>query len=346
MKILAEEDFQSKYSSSHKNSNDFDLYLSEYQEDIKRIIGKFRKNYHALSPEDLASECNMHLLKYKNKILNSFSDSEFTQNEFKKISYHYVKNLVSWSHYSEVNEKYNAKRLDSVHETEDGPKTTFEFAIESKGEEDSFFEIFDSTNGINNFYHILMNYSYLLSETECKILSFLKKGMSQDEIADILGVTHQAVSHGFVTLKEKMQAYFDFNEIFEHSIDKVSDGEKAIDDLLTPRKKQLSEKDIEKIKKFVLRFPKQYCPQEISEKLFKGKFDHFQISGCLRKLKLRFLAVKAKPVLQCKFKNEILELYKNGKDTKYISDKLNIPFRTVACIRGHLTKNNLLESVR
>ena len=145
------------YASNHKDSDSFDLFLCNFQEDIRRIIGKFRKNYHALSPEELASECNVHLLKYKNKILDSFLDSEFNESDFKKISYHYVKNLVSWSHYGEVNEKYNAKRLDQIHETEDGSKTTFELSLDTQGKEDSFFDVFDSESSIKNFYHILIN---------------------------------------------------------------------------------------------------------------------------------------------------------------------------------------------
>lgn len=343
MRIL-DKDF-SQYLSDHPKSKEFDLYLSDFQEDIKKIIGKFRRNYHALSPEDLASECNIHLLKYKNKILDSFEDpdSDFTQSEFKKIAYHYVKNLVSWSHYKEVNEKYNAKRLDIVHESEDGPKTTFEFAVDTQGEEDNFFELFDSKNGVKNFFHILMNYSYLLTETESKVLSCLRKGMKQDEISEVLGVTRQAISHSFVCLKEKLQAYFDFDEIFEHSIDRISDGHEALNNLLDKQKPKLSEEETLKIKNFVLRYPRQYNPSEISKKLFNDKFTHSQVSGALVRLKLRFLAVKPKVAKENPFKREILELYKKDFSTKEIAEKLKINATRVSAIRGILTKENLLS---
>lgn len=57
-----------------KNSKLFDQYLVEFQEDIKRIVGKFKKSFHALSDEEIYSECNLHLLKNKEKILDSFSE--------------------------------------------------------------------------------------------------------------------------------------------------------------------------------------------------------------------------------------------------------------------------------
>ena len=51
------------------NSQSYDLYLADFQTDIRKIIGKFRKSYHALSEEDIFSECNFSLIKNKKKIL-------------------------------------------------------------------------------------------------------------------------------------------------------------------------------------------------------------------------------------------------------------------------------------
>ena len=335
-------------ASNQKDSDSFDLFLCNFQEDIRRIIGKFRKNYHALSPEELASECNVHLLKYKNKILDSFLDSEFNESDFKKISYHYVKNLVSWSHYGEVNEKYNAKRLDQIHETEDGSKTTFELSLDTQGKEDSFFDVFDSESSIKNFYHILINYSYLLSETESKILSFLKSGMSQDEIAEVLGVTHQAISHGFVSLKEKLQAYFDFDEIFENSSDSESNGKKAIDNFFSRKKITISERQKLKIKNFVLNNPNQYTFNEVNKKLFKNKFTSYQICGALRKLKLSHLCLREKTKNLCdnSFRSEILKLYKRNFSTKEISKKLNLEENVVSATRRSLFMLGLLDKAK
>lgn len=339
----------SNYKSEHPDSEKFDKFLSNYQEDIKRIVGKFRKNFHALTPEELLSESNNHLLKYKNKILNSFDDGyDFTEQEFKKIAYHYVKNLISWSHYSEVNENYNAKRLDSIHESEDGPKTTFEVSLETKGEEDKFFEDFDSLLSMKNFFHILMNYSYLLSETESKILSLLRKGLTQDEIAENLKVTHQAVSHGFISMKEKLNAFFDFNEIFEYSVDEFQNGEKALDKIFVSSKPIIKDSDKKKIKDFVLAYPKQFTTSEISKKLFQGKFSSSQISSILRSFKLNFLALKKKKhklVVDNPLKKEALKLFEQGRDAKYVSKKLGIKISIASSMRGFFTKKGLIDSI-
>ena len=110
---------------SLKLCNLFDDFLVEFQDDIKRIAGKFKKHFHLLSDDEIYSECNLHLLKGKEKILSTFSqDSDFTREQFKKIAYHYVKNEVVWSHYRVQNKSYNRRRLDGFVETEDGTKTT------------------------------------------------------------------------------------------------------------------------------------------------------------------------------------------------------------------------------
>ena len=58
----------------------FEQYLSEYQEDLVKIIGKYRRNYHQLSAEEIASEANLRLIKGRDKIIESLGN-DFNQNK-------------------------------------------------------------------------------------------------------------------------------------------------------------------------------------------------------------------------------------------------------------------------
>ena len=84
----------------HPQSDLFNSFLQNFQEDIKRIIGKFRYSSHHLEAAEIASRANLALLKKREDILYSY-EGEFDEIAFKKLSYKYVKNIIGWSHYSE-----------------------------------------------------------------------------------------------------------------------------------------------------------------------------------------------------------------------------------------------------
>ena len=78
----------------------FDEYLVEFQPDLQKIIGKFRGKTHLLSKDELLSEINHHLIKYKDQIINYRNEEKgvtrFCKTGFKKAAYHYAKNLIGW----------------------------------------------------------------------------------------------------------------------------------------------------------------------------------------------------------------------------------------------------------
>lgn len=278
--FIKQQDQSNFICEDHKFSELFDSFLADYQEDIHRIVQRYRKPYHTLSFDDLISECNLSLLKQKKKILESFNEADFTENDFKKIGYAYVRNTINWTHYREKNSKDYKNKVDMTYQTEDGPKTTFELFIENEGEENAEIEASDSTDGYKKFFYILSKYSYLLSDAETKLMHFLSEGWNQDKISEELGITRQAVSFSFVNLQKKLSSYFSFDDIITHDSGKlVSKGKKAIDSFFSNRSPAITLKDKEEIKSFVSNYPYQYNSKEINEKLFNGKYYATQISS-------------------------------------------------------------------
>lgn len=201
----------------------FDIFLSEYQEDIIKIIGKYRHFNHKLSLEEIASEANTLIIKGKNKIIEKLGD-EFDQNNFKKMCFAYVKNAITWTQWAELSSKEQKHIEDSIYETDEGPMTSFDIAVQKEGI-DNFFEAFEDEHILKKFLHVLTKYYYLLSESESKILNLMCMGWNQEQIAEELEVTRQAVSFAYISMKEKLQSQFNFKEI---NADRSFEGNKAI----------------------------------------------------------------------------------------------------------------------
>ena len=281
-KILSS-DSVSKYICDHQNVQLFDEYLAEYQQDIAKIIGKHRHANHALSHDEIVSEANLLLIKGKNKILEKLG-KDFSHANFKKMAFAYVRNAINWSHYSENNSKEAKNLLDSVHESEDGPMTTYELALETQGVEDDL-DILKNTDSLKQFIHVLTHYSYLLSESEVKIISYMQKGLKQEQISEKLGVTHQAISFAVVKLKEKLQSQFNLTDILNQ---KAPKGKEAIANFFSAGKQsKILEKDKERINKFLHSSPpKSYTVRQLNHILFKSKYSNRQISSYLNHQKL------------------------------------------------------------
>lgn len=333
----------------NKNLNLFDEYLIAFQEDIKRIVGKFKKSFHVLSDDEVYSECNLHLLKSKEKIVSSFED-EMSESEFKKIAYHYCKNEVTWSHYRTTGQAYNKRRLDTLVETEDGSKTTFDLAVESSGEENK--DLDNDTKFLShvssNFFHILTKYSYLLTETETEVLAFLRKGITQDEIAEKLGVTHQAISHTGKVIAEKLKSQFSFEEIMEADCNtSILDNFQSFNAFFVGEDKRITKEHKNKLKNFLNKYPSEFTTKELSEKLFNSKYNLIQISKCIKSMKLSYL-VKC-PVsgrFQGPLKEKAIKLLKKGLSNKEVAQKTNREEKSIAGLRTHLVKAGELKSIQ
>jgi len=333
----------------NKNLNLFDEYLVAFQEDIKRIVGKFKKSFHVLSDNEVYSECNLHLLKSKEKIVSSFED-EMLESEFKKIAYHYCKNEAVWSHYRTTGQAYNKRRLDGVVDTEDGPKTTFDLAVESSGEENK--DLDNDTKFLShvssNFFHILTKYSYLLTETETEVLSFLRKGMTQEEISEKLGVTHQAISHTGQVIAEKLKSQFSFEEIMDADCNmSIMDNIEGFNSFFEEEDKKITKEHKNKLNSFLNKYPSEFTTAELSKKLFDSKYSLVQISKCIKKMKLSHLVrCPLSGRFQGPLKEKAIKLLKKGLSNKEVANQVNREEKSVAGLRTHLVKAGLLKSIQ
>ena len=60
-------------------------------------------------------------------------------------------------------------------QTERGPKTSYEIAVETSGDIDEGFESFDKSKHLSNFFFVLENYSDILTLEETKVVAYLNK---------------------------------------------------------------------------------------------------------------------------------------------------------------------------
>lgn len=331
-----------------KHSDLFDQYLTEFQEDIRRIVGKFKKSFHALSDEEIYSECNLHLLKNKEKILNSFSDDqEFNQTEFKKIAYHYVKNECVWTHYRFMNKSYNRRKLDGYIETDDGTKTIFEAAIETQGKENEDIDsdlIFHAAT-TDQFFHVLTKYSYLLTEQEVEIISYIRSGFNQDQIAEKLEVTHQAISFCYKNIQAKLKSHFNFHDVLNGgSVKLITDGQKAIDSFFNVdhQEPSISKEDKQKIKNYILENPNAYTGIEINKKLFNSKYSNQKIWGAIKSLKLTPLVKSRNRLFTNKERELIFSCFKKGKTAEEVAKIIGIKTTSARRMREELVKKGKL----
>jgi len=268
-------------------------YLSEFQDDLHRLVSKGRKAFNVLSVEEIASNLNLTLMKKMDSII-SFRDSEKGFNEFSFESFRYIvciysRKAPSWDHYRELGSKYVSRRNNSVIHTEEGSKTSFEIACETCGENADLD--FDSKQKIEYYFEIIKDYTNWFTEIEVKILESLMKGENQFNISNQMGVTHQAISASFINLKNKLRARIKIKLNEDSSWENIEIGMKAMSDLFSSEKdlgkiNSQRQKDFEKIFKMVSKKPKHFTAQEICD-LFKGRYHQHQVMGIFNKKKYK-----------------------------------------------------------
>ena len=331
--------------SPHPDSHIFDSYLNSYQEDVNRIVGKFRYSFHLLSHEELVSEVNLSLVKKRDEILSTF-DGDFTEVNFKKLAYRFTRNVIKWTNWGAARSPYVGKRIDLQHLTEDGFKSTYEVAIETNGYDDDFYENFDRNEKCSYLLKMIREYSSILTDKEIKVLSFLEKGLTQYEIAEHLGVTHQAISLLSIKIFDKIKARFSSDVISDTSYNDVSKGHKAISDFFNPEDKNtpLRGEDRENLKSFLLQNIKAYTPKEVSTTFMKGKYSHRQIISFAIKNKLTFCLILKDSVYKFS-KDEVrdlLILFNKGASSRVVSDLMKIPLYSVIGKKSHLSRTGKL----
>ena len=330
----------------HPMSDRFNLFLQNYQEDIKRIVGKYRYSSHLLEPEEVASRANLSLLKKREDILYGY-EGDFDKNAFSRVAYTYVRNIIGWSHTKEGNDKYVKNRLNSTHATEDGPKTSFEFAVATEGHEEPGFEAFDSNDKFTILLHVIKEYCHILTDGELKILSCLESGMTHEQISNKFEFTRQAVSHCAIRLFDKIKAHFSSDVLQDDVSYKVSEGNESINDFFSSKNGyiRIAGNDKELLRRFLLSNIKAYDSKGVALVLFNNKYKPNQISSFCVKNKMTFCL---KPLLvKHKFSEKesikIANLYKEGKNAQEIGEIFNLSAKTISGKKGHLFRLGLLK---
>lgn len=270
-----------KFEPTKLQIDKYNNWLEQFQEDIKRIIGKYRYNNHLLSEEELTSEINLSLLKKRSDlILYIKSNKRFNQENFKHSAFIYARNLVKWSHSSLCNKSYVKRRVDgTVYDEEDGFKSTFEAIIDKEGREDEGYN-FDDKNKQKTLLKIIKEYSSILTPHQKLIFTYLEQGFTHEKIAEKLGVTHQAVSLSFVEIKNRIKTQFGDVSLRDDSYDKVSKGKVAIKQFFKTAKDLITEGDREKLKVIVHLHPSEFTAREITNMFFNNRYNHRQIVSC------------------------------------------------------------------
>lgn len=312
----------------------FDEELKGFQLDLVKIISKFRHSHHHLEVDEILSDVNLMLIKKKDAILESFGE-EFTSVDFRKLAYAYARNLVAWSQGRLNRNSYISKRVNNSHETEDGPKSTFELACNTlaEGEEPTPYSL-DSNNKCAYILKMIKEYYHILTDQEYKVLCLKEKGKNLRQIAKVLGVTHQAISITEGNIKEKIKSHLSVDPFSDNSYKKVGEGVEAVNSLFSSYPK-FSDQDRKDLRALLVNSFKKYTALEVSSRFKGGKFTHQQIvSFCAKKDLSIYLKRSSRNAYSrteelkiikmindgCYLENLIMEF---GRDRKSISGKIN-----------------------
>lgn len=276
--------------------NQLNTWLSEFQLDLLKIVNKYRYDKHVLSSEDIVSEINIALLKKINQ--ENFAVDAKIENviNFKKMAYSYARNYIAWTADGASNrdKRYISSRQDGVVKSEDGDVTVFESICSTVGKEDIFFQQLNSSDKFQNILSWIFDYSHFLTPHHKNILELMLSGRTLDEVGDLTGVTHQAISAISLDMFELIKSNVNIKLNDEDSDKlKIKKGNEAINYLFGPSRstKTFLEQDIEKITKALKNNPNKYSLIDLS-KLCNKKYTSKQICAFVNSTKVNNLLKK------------------------------------------------------
>tara|TARA_R110000751_G_scaffold78095_2_gene157453 strand:- start:188 stop:1321 length:1134 start_codon:yes stop_codon:yes gene_type:complete len=326
----------------HPDGDLFDSFLANYQEDFRRIIFKFKGDFHHLMADEILSEVNLALVRKRDEILYSI-EGEITKSEFGKIAYRYTRNIIKWSHGRIAKVSYVKRRDDGSYLSEDGWMTAFDKVCNTQGYEDKGFESFDKDSKVKYILKLIYEYSHILSKKEISYLELAREGYNLRESAKIHGVTHQAVSISLQKAADKIKAYLNFDFAEDNSPEKVVKGRASINGFFEKRGDKFSDEDREELKEFLLSHRGKYNCKEISLRFKGGKYSNRQIAAVAIKNGFSSCIFKAKKSSHTKKEElKIINLFTKGLSSREVSIELGVDFNFLRGKLGHWRRQGIV----
>ena len=309
-KLCDDKDFE---DATEEEVAQFNEWLSSFQEDLRKIVGKHRKANHVLSHEEIISEINISLIKKRDHLVDYMhKNGGFNEQNFKKSAFVYSRNLTKWSHLSITNKSYHKRRDDRVFYDKDGDgddpfKTSYELAIDTQGEspedDPNHFVNVEQMEKIANHYRVIKEYYNILTVQEIKILSMLEKGMTEKEMSAKIGITHQAVNYAKASISKKIASYMRFDQLNDTNFHSVCEGNKAINSFFSssPDTPRIAEEHSLYLQEFIILNAKKFTLQDVTAHIndkFKSSYTTKQICTSLNMRNLyhsHILKTKLKP---------------------------------------------------
>ena len=322
----------------------FDESLSNFQEDFRRIIFKHRHAHHHLTVEELVSEANMAMLKKKEDIIDSF-DGVFSETEFSKIGYAFAKNSIIWIHGRISKTAYVYRRSDYSVETEDGVRTSFEIACDKESStEDPACLDSDENEKCSYILKMIKEYCYLLTDQEMKVLLLKEDGNNLRQIAELLGVSHQAISITEGGIRDKIKSHLSVAPFSDETSHKISVGHKCIQSLFEPYPK-FSNKDREALSALLKDNPKRYTSEEIARTYKNGKFTGQQIcSFCAKNRLSMFLQKKVYKKYSAKEEDLLVEMTEADCTVEDMVSRLDRDLGSISSKLSHLRRDGRIST--
>jgi len=214
----------------------YDQLLSDFQPDLRYIVRKYRRNFHALSEEEIVSEINRRLILYKDKYILQ-DDACLHKEGFAKFAYSCAKNAVFWTANGTSKKEIKRNQLTSLCSFIENRDSNLEMSdyissqIFNAAQEPSFLVDMCASNKINNIIKWITEYSDFLDERESIVFKKLILGQTHQEISESIGVTRQMVSLIATKIFEKIQDNVKVKMNTDSSLIKLKKGLKAINHL-------------------------------------------------------------------------------------------------------------------
>lgn len=186
--------------------------LNDFQEDLVLIIGSVRYGNHPLSVQEILSEVNHYIVNHAQRLS---SKKFYDKIDFNKFLYRLSKNFVRWTVQGGKQPRdiaYIHRKVDHNIETNSGTTNVFDFMCNQIGEEDEYHlgqNVFDK---YSNIYSWILEYSHFLNDRQKEILKLYWSGKTVDNVGQILGITHQAVSNSIRDSIMRIKHYIIFPE--------------------------------------------------------------------------------------------------------------------------------------